>query len=181
MFQEGHAQLGFAKPPSALPPVIQEFLLGYCKSKILFAAIRLRIFDALAGRPSTAEELAGYLGFSEQAGERFLVACTSLGLTHWDGQRYHNTELATKYFLTGTEESVVPIALHADSVQYPLWQFLCEGVQENHTQCYRAFNRDEPLLAGDLYKNEHVARRFLGAMHWRSSAACRVELDNLDL
>lgn len=181
MIQEGRMQSGNSKPPKTLPPLLEELLLGYSKSKALFTAVRLGIFDALASRPSTIEELAETLSFSADAGERLLMACTALGLLHWDGNCYHNMELTTKYLLTDAQESAVPIILHADSVQYPLWQFLLEGVRENHIQCYRAFGKQGSLLGDDLFRNEAGARRFLAAMHWRSSAACQAELAMLDL
>src|SRR4051794_38057854 len=107
MLQQGHAQLGYEKMTTP-PPLLQDYLLGYAKSKVLFTAIRLRIFDALAGQSATAGELAEILDFSEQAGERLLIACTTLGFLHWDGRAYQNTELATRYFLTGAPESIVP-------------------------------------------------------------------------
>ncbi len=180
MLQQGHAQLGYEKITNP-PPLLQEYLLGYAKSKVLFTAIRLRIFDALAGRTATAEDLADTLGFSAQAGERLLTACTTLGFLDWDGMRYQNTELTTRYLLSGAEESIVPIALHADNVQYPLWQYMTEAVQENQTQNFRAFQRSGSLLGDDFMRNERIARRFLGAMHWRSVSASRAELDALDL
>lgn len=180
MLDQGHAQLGYEKITTP-PAFLQEYLLGYAKSKVLFTAIRLRVFDALAGQAATADELAEILGFSAQAGERLLTACTTLGFLSWDGLRYRNTELATTYLLTGAAESIVPIALHADNVQYPLWQYMAEAVRENHTQNLRAFQRSGSLLGDDFMRNEQIARRFLRAMHWRSVTASRAELNELQL
>ena len=72
---------------------VRETSWGYRSAILLLTANRLRIFDSLAGEPSTAPLLAKHLGLNERALAILLDALAALGLLLKRGDR----------FLVGTE------------------------------------------------------------------------------
>jgi demethylspheroidene O-methyltransferase len=53
---------------------------GFVYSQVLFACVRLKLFDALSGGPLSVAEIATRLALSEAAAHRLLDAAASLGL-----------------------------------------------------------------------------------------------------
>ncbi len=53
---------------------------GFVYSQVLYACVRLRLFDLLQAGPVTPRDLSPYLGLSPEATERLLAAATALGL-----------------------------------------------------------------------------------------------------
>jgi demethylspheroidene O-methyltransferase len=53
---------------------------GFVYSQILYACVRLQLFDLLRDGPATPLDLSRYLGLSPNATERLLVAAAALGL-----------------------------------------------------------------------------------------------------
>lgn len=60
---------------------------GFVYSQVFYALVRLRVLEALAEGPMTADELAPRVGLSVAAAERLLDAATSLKLTERRGAR----------------------------------------------------------------------------------------------
>jgi demethylspheroidene O-methyltransferase len=53
---------------------------GFVYSQVLYACVRLQLFDLLRAGPATPHDLSPYLGLSPDATERLLAAAASLGL-----------------------------------------------------------------------------------------------------
>lgn len=62
-----------------------DLVAGFVYTQILFAGVRLKLFERLAEGPRAAEELAGELTLSIDACERLLAACASLDLAERRG------------------------------------------------------------------------------------------------
>jgi demethylspheroidene O-methyltransferase len=60
---------------------------GFVYSQILYACVELDLFDKLADGPRTAAELAGPMGMSESAADRFLRAAVAIDLLERRGAR----------------------------------------------------------------------------------------------
>ena len=79
-------------PPD--PSVVLDLLSAYRKSKVMFAAVSLGVFDALAAGPKPADALAKELGCDADALARLLDACVMVGLLTRSHQKYANTPAA---------------------------------------------------------------------------------------
>src|SRR6266850_1862221 len=79
------------------PSVVLDLIEAFRRSKTLFAAVALGVFDALAAGPRSLEELAASLASSADGLERLLDACVGLKLLDRPGGRYANTPAAAAY------------------------------------------------------------------------------------
>jgi len=86
--------VGLAEPD---PAIVLDLLEAFRRSKAMFAAVALGIFDALASGPKSLHALAGELQLHTDALERLLDACVGLELLGRDGQGYRNTPVAMTY------------------------------------------------------------------------------------
>lgn len=74
---------------------------AYWGSGVLFAALRLGIFDTLEARPLTSAEMAKHLKAQKPWTEKFLLACVGLGLVVEQQGVYANSDLATTCLVKG--------------------------------------------------------------------------------
>src|SRR5687768_3414088 len=79
------------------PEIVLDLIEAFRRSKAMFAAVSMGIFDRLENREATAAELAVDMDADIGASERLLDACASLGLLRKDGARYSNTPTADAY------------------------------------------------------------------------------------
>jgi demethylspheroidene O-methyltransferase len=64
-----------------------DLVAGFVYSQVLFACVRLGLFERLADRPQTLEQLAPQLGLSAQATQRLVAAAVSLQLLEARAER----------------------------------------------------------------------------------------------
>src|SRR4051812_12241113 len=82
-------------PPD--PSVVLDLIEAFRRSKTMFSAVTLGVFDGLAAGPKSRDELAGQLQVDPDALERLLDACVGLGLLAKAGGRYEDRPVATAY------------------------------------------------------------------------------------
>src|SRR3982751_6134521 len=85
-------------PPD--PGVVLDLLEAFRRSKALFTAVSLGVFDALAEGPKPLPDLAHQLKASPDALGRLLNSCVGLRLLSRQGDRYENTPAVTAYLTT---------------------------------------------------------------------------------
>src|SRR5947209_6727526 len=83
-------------PPPDPAPVV-DLLDAFRRSKVMFAAVALGVFDRLAAGPAPVDVLARDLKANADALERLLDSCVALELLTRDGERYANTPAAAAY------------------------------------------------------------------------------------
>ena len=79
------------------PAPVMELLEAFRRSKTMFAAVSLGVFDALSAGPQPLDALAQKLKANADGLERLLDACVGLGLLQKSGDRYDNTSTAAAY------------------------------------------------------------------------------------
>jgi acetylserotonin N-methyltransferase len=79
------------------PAIVLDLIEAFRRSKAMFAAVSLGVFDALAAGRKSLSELAAELGAHADALERLLDACVGLQLLHREGAGYANTPIASTY------------------------------------------------------------------------------------
>lgn len=128
------------------PQPVLELLEGYRRSKTLFAAVQLGIFDG--ARPA-GREIA-----------RLLDACVSLGLLEKHAGGYRNTPVANEYLASAGPRSLASYVRFSNDVLYPLWGGLEKAVLEGPN------NRPRPFGGGRTpAEAENRRRDFVMGMH----------------
>lgn len=157
------------KPIEALQR-LRQLGLAFTLSQIFFSGCKLKVFDELAGGPSTPEGLANRLGIHAEACRRLLVPLHHLGLLEREGNQYRNSELGA--FLTS--DSPAPLAgLASIDPFYRMWEFLPDAVRNYAPVWEQATGMSGDEVFAAIYKDTASVRRFCEYMHAYSVAVGR--------
>src|SRR6185503_18588213 len=123
-------------PPS--PAKIMELARGFMASKVLLAAVKLRLFDVLADGPLTGGEIRERVGLHPRAIPDFLDSLLSLGMLEREGEgegaTYANTP-DTARFLVRSNETYVGGALEMYNDRlFRFWADLEEALRTGKPQ-----------------------------------------------
>jgi acetylserotonin O-methyltransferase len=145
---------------------ILELIHAFRRSKVLFTAVRLGIFDRLEKEPQTAAQLARELELNPGALTRLLDACRPLELLtrDGDGDLYRNTPAASRALVTTSPDSLVGYIVHSDRSLYPLWGKLDDAVREGTNRWAQVFG-DRASLFDHYFRDPVAMRSFLTGMH----------------
>jgi acetylserotonin O-methyltransferase len=146
------------------PELVLDLIEAFRRSKVMFAAVSLGVFDSLHERASTAERLAADMGADPNAVARLLDACTGLGLLAKNGQEYRNTPAAGTYLRRSSPESLTGYVLYSDRALYPLWGGLEDAVREGTHRWVQTFGSRGSLFE-HFFATEESKREFLAGMH----------------
>ncbi len=147
------------------PAIVLDLLEAFRRSKTMFAAVSLGVFDTLEAAPANLSQLAEELDANHDALERLLDACVTLGLLLRDQAKlYSNTPVATTYLTSTSPRRMTGYIGYSNSVMWSMWGKLEDAVREGThrwEQCYG--------LQGDIFshffKTESAKREFLMGMH----------------
>lgn len=148
-------------PDSA--PVI-ELIEAFRRSKTMFAAVQMGVFDRLHGRPAAASDLAAELGADPGALERLLDTCAALRLLRKDSGIYANSPLAEYYLRSGSPHSLDAYIRYSDEALYPMWGHLAEAVKEGSHRWKQVFGIEGALFSG-FFRTDDAMRTFMRGMH----------------
>ncbi|MBI5280781.1 MAG: homocysteine methyltransferase [Candidatus Solibacter usitatus] len=146
------------------PGIVLELIGAFRRSKTMFTAVRLGVFDRLHERPCAVNELARELGAGPGALARLLDGCVGLGLLVKRGEEYHNTEAANVYLRQGSSRSLAGYILYSDAVLYPLWAHLDDAVREGTHRWRQTFGWEGGIFE-HLFHTPESRRTFLEGMH----------------
>jgi len=144
-------------------PVI-DLIEAFRRSKTMFTALTMGVFDRLHEQPSTAAALAELLGTHPDATERLLDGCASLGLLRKEQARYRNSELGETYLWSGSPFSLSGYIEYSDQALYPMWGNLAAAVKEGGPRWTQTFGLEGPLFA-HFFRTPEAQRSFLRGMH----------------
>lgn len=82
---------------------LTQLTVAYWRSGVLFAALRLGVFDALAEQPLTAHAVAARCGAARDHMTRLLNACVSLQLLELVDGEYRNGRMASRFLVASGE------------------------------------------------------------------------------
>lgn len=146
------------------PSPILDLLEGFRRSKTLFTAVRLGVFDQLAGGPSTAARLAARIGAHAAALERLLEGCAALGLLERRGGVFSNTAVAERYLVRTSPHSLAGYIRYSDDALYRLWGELEAAVREGAPRWEQVMGARGSLF-DHFYRTEEARADFLAGMH----------------
>ena len=137
-------------PPTS-PALILDLIEAFRRSKTMFAAVQLGVFDGKRG---------GGAEFT-----RLLDACVALGLLERTGDEYANTPAADTYLRTASPESLGGYVRYSNRALYPLWGALENAVSEGTHRWHEVFGFDGGSLFEHFFRDEATKRDFLLGMH----------------
>jgi acetylserotonin O-methyltransferase len=146
------------------PAPIIDLIEAFRRSKTMFAAVELGVFDELSNGPTDAGGLAGRLGANADALVRLLDACVSLGLLRKDDGCYANQRVAETYLRRTSERTLTGYILYSNDVLFRLWAHLEDAVREGGHRWKQAFGMEGPLF-DHFFKTDEAMRTFLLGMH----------------
>jgi acetylserotonin N-methyltransferase len=155
---------------------ILDIMSGFRRSKVMFAAVNMGVFDALAQQPGglTVDELAlslpGYNFQTTDGLSRLLRGCVSLSLLSIDKQqqRFSLTSESSRYLVSSSRQSLAGYIKYCNAVIYPLWSNLEASVETGATCWTETFGyvdgSDPKKVFEHIYNGVDGSRRFMRAM-----------------
>jgi acetylserotonin N-methyltransferase len=149
---------------TANPAVILDLIMAFRRSKIMFAAVKLGVFDALAAGPKGADMLAGELRADPGALGRLLDACVGLRLLDRSGDGYVNTSAALVYLCRHSPRRLTGYVAYSNESLWKLWANLEDAVREGTHRWKQSFGWDGPIFS-HIFRTPEAGREFLMGMH----------------
>jgi hypothetical protein len=119
-----------ATGPKPDPQKVLQFSFAYAPPLVIEAAVRLKLFDALAGGPTTADEAARATGASPRGVRILLNALAGLELlTKPDADRYRLTPEADAFLVSGRPGYMGGFFRHTSGHLIPRWLHLTDIVR----------------------------------------------------
>jgi acetylserotonin O-methyltransferase len=143
------------------PSPILDLIYGFRRSKTMFAAVALGVFDRLRERPARLDEFAGDRG----AMERLLDACVGLGLLEKHGAEYRNTPLADEYLCRSSPRTLSGYILYSNSALYPMWGNLEDALREGANRWEATFGFQAGGIFEHFFNSEELKRDFIAGMN----------------
>ncbi len=140
-------------------PII-DLIYAFRKSKAMFTAVSLGVFERLENGPAEASAFPG-----GEPMERLLDTCVALGLLYRQDGLYGNTPLSARYLCRSSADSMSGYIQYSDTVLFRMWQHLEEAVQEGTNRWQAAFGFPAAELFDHFYVDEQKKREFLLGMH----------------
>jgi acetylserotonin N-methyltransferase len=134
------------------PGPILDLIEAFRRSKTMFAAVELGIFDG--ERPSGA------------AVDRLMEACVALRLLEKRGDEYVNAAVADEYLRRSSPSTLAGYIRYSNNALYPMWAHLERAVIEGTNRWEQTFGPTGPGgLFAHFFKTESAKRDFLMGMH----------------
>jgi len=143
------------------PQIVPDLLEGFRRSKTMFTAVDLGVFEAT---PVDAASFAAAIGADPRATALLLDACVSLGLLTKTKGVYCNTLEAEIYLKRTSPHTLAGYALYSHNVLWRLWENLPDAVREGSHRWPQSFNLQGPIFS-HFFKTDESMRTFLTGLH----------------
>ncbi len=143
---------------------VLDLIEAFRRSKTMFAALSLGVFDRLHAAPASAFELAQALGAHADALERLLDGCAALELLRKQDGIYRNSEAAETYLCTSSAHTLSGYIRYSDQALYPMWGNLADAIREGTPRWGQTFGLDGPIFSS-FFRSEEAMRDFVRGMH----------------
>jgi len=166
-----------------LPPdasLILDLVEAFRRSKTMFTAVRLGVFDSLAESPQTLTALAEKLVLPEASLLRLLSGCVALGLLRQEDGGYQNTSAAARFLTSASADTLAGYIRYSDQSLYALWGHLEEAVRTGTNRWEDVFG-SRGALFDHYFRDDHSAASFLGGMHGFGQLASQRVVTAFDL
>jgi acetylserotonin N-methyltransferase len=146
------------------PSVVLDLLEAFRRSKTMFAAVSLGVFDALARGPRPLDVISAELQANAGGLERLLDACVGLGLLRHDGGEYANTPAAAAYLTQDSPRRLTGYLQFSNDRMWKLWANLEDAVRHGTHRWEQTYGWEGGIFS-HLFRTEEAKREFLMGMH----------------
>ena len=146
------------------PSPVLDLIEAFRRSKVMFAAVSLGIFDILEKIPSDHMGLAAALGLQPEPLERLLDTCVNLRLLRRNQNLYENEPVASAYLCRSGERSLTGYILYSNDVLFRLWDRLEDAIREGTPRWQQVFGLDGPIF-DHFFRTQEAKEVFLNGMH----------------
>jgi len=143
---------------------ILDLIQAFRRSKTMFTAVSLGIFDQLTQGSAPLAQMAAAAHCDADALGRLLDACVGLGLLTRTDEGYSNTEMSARYLAGSSPDTLAAYILYSDRSLYALWGHLEDAVREGSNRWEQVFG-SRTALFDHFFRDEESQRSFLGGMH----------------
>lgn len=172
------------------PALVLDLIHAFRKSQVLFAAVKLELFDAIESHrsPCNAETIAQEIGrrkgtsCSVDGVTRLLQCCFNLGLLSTvDGKKYNLTQTARDYLTKDSRACLTGYIHHSDKVVYKLFGALDVAVLNGQDVWQEVFGLPKGQCFDHVYKTEQDLVDFMNGMHSFAQLSASAVLTAFDL
>jgi acetylserotonin O-methyltransferase len=146
------------------PAPIIDLIEAFRRSKTMFAAVALGVFDRLDREPAGAATLAAEIHAKAEPLERLLDGCVSLGFLRKSSGLYANEPVAAAYLCRSSERALTGYILYSNDVLFRMWANLEDAVLEGSHRWKQTFNLEGSIF-DHFFKTDEAMRTFLLGMH----------------
>jgi acetylserotonin N-methyltransferase len=147
------------------PSPVVELIEAFKRSKVMFVAESLGVFDRLShGASASADKLAGELKANVTALQTLLDTCTGMQLLRKENGVYTNAAVANEYLSRRSPYSLAGYIRFSERAMYSLWGNLESAVRDGSNRWEQTFG-DRAALFSNFFKTEELKRDFLAGMH----------------
>jgi acetylserotonin O-methyltransferase len=146
------------------PNTVLDLLEAFRRSKVMFAAVELGVFDELCQGSQSAESLAQALSCHPDSMKTLLESCVALGLLSFANGQFANTE-STRVYLTSTSpHRMTGYIRYSNSVMWHMWSHLEDAVRTGTNRWNQTFGLDGPIFS-HFFRTPEAMNEFLMGMH----------------
>lgn len=146
------------------PAPVLDLIEAFRRSKTMFTAASLGLFDRLHGAPATAAALASEFSLDPGATLRLLDGCVGLGLLEKQGDEYSNSEVSDVYLRRASDRTLAGYVLYSNEVLYPMWGHLDDAIREGNHRWEQVFGLKGALFS-HFFRTPEARKTFLDGMH----------------
>ena len=146
------------------PTPVIDLIEAFRRSKTMFAAVALGVFDRLEREPSDAATMAAEINAKAEPLERLLDGCVSLGFLRKSGGLYANEPVAAAYLCRSSERALTGYILYSNDVLFRMWANLEGAVLEGSHRWKQTFHLEGSIF-DHFFKTDEAMRTFLLGMH----------------
>jgi len=146
------------------PAPVLDLIQAFRRSKTMFAAVSLGIFDRLSGSGMGVPTLARELNANADALERLLDSCVSLGLLNKQGAVYSNLPVADVYLTRSSSDTLAGYVLYSDRALYPMWGNLEAAILQGTNRWAQTFGGDKAIF-DHFFRTPEARHDFLSGMN----------------
>jgi acetylserotonin N-methyltransferase len=160
-------------------PVI-DLIEDFRRSKAMFAAVSLGVFDTIEDAPATADKIASVLQLPLQSLERLLDACVGLKLLRKNDGSYANEPVASVYLCRRSHRALIGYILYSNDVLFRLWGHLEDAVREGTSRWEQEFGANGGIF-DNFFRSPEAKATFLRGMHGFGLLSSPKVVDAFDL
>lgn len=162
------------------PASVLDLISAFRRSKTMFTAVSMGIFDRLEKGACDSGTLAQELGANQDALERLLDACVGLGLLERLSASYTNSPVGEAYLTRSSPYTLTGYILYSDRALWGLWGNLESAIREGTNRWGQTFGGKGPIFE-HFFRTEEAQNDFLSGMNGMGALSSPAVIAAFDL